>query len=202
MLHFDGALTLTDDTGNLELQGADLAVAAEDEVILKSDGTNWHLVAWSGGLRLGRSYTVTGTWDFTGATVTGTTTFASGAEVNTGTEAAKAIAPNTVVSHEGVIKGWINLDGTGTMTVDDHFNVTTGSCVDNGTGDYTIAWATDFAGTDYACVATAGPYSGPAYDVKVCIAAIAAGTVQIKVLDNSNNPQDVDPLCVIAIGDR
>lgn len=49
LLHFDGALTLTDNTGNLELQGADLVVAAEDEVILKSDGTNWHLVATTAG---------------------------------------------------------------------------------------------------------------------------------------------------------
>jgi len=42
-LHFDGALTLTDDTGNLELQGRDLSVKAEDEVTLVSDGTNWLL---------------------------------------------------------------------------------------------------------------------------------------------------------------
>ena len=47
ILHFDGALTLTDNTGNLELQGSDLAVLAETEVILKSDGTNWHFVASS-----------------------------------------------------------------------------------------------------------------------------------------------------------
>jgi len=47
ILHFDGALTLTDDTGNLELQGSDITVAAEDEVMLKSDGTNWHRVASS-----------------------------------------------------------------------------------------------------------------------------------------------------------
>lgn len=49
LLHFDSALTLTDDTGNLELQGANLAVAAESEVILKSDGTDWHLVSYSNG---------------------------------------------------------------------------------------------------------------------------------------------------------
>lgn len=51
LLHFDGALTLTDDTGNLELQGNDLNVNAEDEVILKSDGTNWHLVSHSSSSR-------------------------------------------------------------------------------------------------------------------------------------------------------
>lgn len=47
LLHFDSALTLVDDTGNLELQGSNLSVAAESEVILKCDGTDWHLVAYS-----------------------------------------------------------------------------------------------------------------------------------------------------------
>ena len=44
-LHFDGALTLTDDTGNLELNGSDVIIAAEDNVILGCDGTNWHLLS-------------------------------------------------------------------------------------------------------------------------------------------------------------
>lgn len=47
ILHFDGALTLVDDTGNLELGGQNLSISAEDEVILKCDGTNWHLVSAS-----------------------------------------------------------------------------------------------------------------------------------------------------------
>ena len=46
-LHFDSALTLTDDTGNLELGGTNVSVAAEDDVILRSDGTNWNLVGTS-----------------------------------------------------------------------------------------------------------------------------------------------------------
>lgn len=44
-LKFDGALTLTDNTGNLELQGADISISAEDTVGLLSDGTNWHLIS-------------------------------------------------------------------------------------------------------------------------------------------------------------
>lgn len=43
-LQFDGALTLVDNTGNLELNGADLDVQAEDVVCLVCDGTNWLLV--------------------------------------------------------------------------------------------------------------------------------------------------------------
>lgn len=47
LLQFDGALNLVDDTGNLELNGSDLSVNAEDHVILVSDGTNWHLATSS-----------------------------------------------------------------------------------------------------------------------------------------------------------
>ena len=44
-LKFGGTLTLVDDTGNLELQGADVVVNNEDVVCLASDGTNWHLIS-------------------------------------------------------------------------------------------------------------------------------------------------------------
>lgn len=65
-LKFDGDLTLTDDTGNLELQGVDVTVAAEDVVVLVSDGTNWHKVshssASSGSVEV---FTTTGTNNWT-----------------------------------------------------------------------------------------------------------------------------------------
>lgn len=54
-LHFDSALTLTDNTGNLELNGADIVVEAEDDIILVSDGTNWRYV---GGSNNARNFTI------------------------------------------------------------------------------------------------------------------------------------------------
>jgi hypothetical protein len=36
---------------------------------------------------------------------------------------------------EGLCKGWMNLDGTGTIAIQDSFNVS--GVTDNGTGDYT-----------------------------------------------------------------
>lgn len=201
VLHFDGALTLTDDTGNLELQGADLTVAAEDEIILKSDGTNWHLVAYSAGVDVTRNFTWTGTHDFTGATVSGIVDFASAAEVKTGTEAAKAVAPNTMVSHEGVVKGWINFDGSGTPSITSSFNVT-GSITDNNTGDFTFSWDTDFGGTTYA-LAGFSFETGNVYNyVSASDAAPAAGTVRVFVIQHNGTAQDATGISVIAIGDR
>lgn len=46
-LHFDGALTLVDNTGNLELRGNNITVAAEDIVGLVSDGTNWNIIDYN-----------------------------------------------------------------------------------------------------------------------------------------------------------
>lgn len=208
ILHFDGALTLVDDTGNLELQGANLTVAAEDEVILKSDGTNWHLVAWSGGLRVGRDYTVTGTWDFTGATVSGTTDFASSAEVKTGTESAKAVAPSTMVSHEGVIKGRVTFDGTGTPAISDSFNVDTGTgLTDNGTGDYTIPWDTNFGNANYsvdgsAKQGTAGTGATAVFMIADRSSNPAAGSVRILTTNSGGTLVDMDYVSVTATGDR
>jgi len=56
-LHFDGALTLTDDTGNLELNGANVTISAEDNVILVCDGTNWHMAAHYSGATVGTTQT-------------------------------------------------------------------------------------------------------------------------------------------------
>lgn len=175
LLHFDGALTLVDDTGNLELQGSSLSVAAEDEVILKSDGTNWHLVAHS----------------------KRPVSAASGAEVKTGTEAAKYVAPSTVISHEGVIKAWANFNGTGTPAYNDSFNFT-GSITDNGTGNYTLSIDTDFAGTNYVVVGSVDN-SGTYY---VNFDGHAAGTVTVEVRDTSGTAADSDNIMILLIGDR
>ena len=50
ILHFDGSVTLQEDTGgaeNLKLGGSDINATAGDEVILKCDGTDWHFVGGS-----------------------------------------------------------------------------------------------------------------------------------------------------------
>jgi hypothetical protein len=53
----------------------------------------------------------------------------------------------------GVPKAWVNFNGTGTVAIRDSFNVS--SITDNGTGDYTINFATAMPNANYAVTLTA-----------------------------------------------
>ena len=69
-------------------------------------------------------------------------TFASGGD----TLVTALSAPS--VSAVNTAKAWANFNGTGTPALRNSYNVS--SITDNGTGDYTINWDTDFSSTDYA----------------------------------------------------
>ena len=62
------------------------------------------------------------------------------------------IPPDLVKHSPGVAKGWIEWDNASAVEVS--HNVT--SLTDNGTGDQTITWATDFSGADYCVVGCNG----------------------------------------------
>ena len=51
---------------------------------------------------------------------------------------------------QGVAKMWVNFTGTGTVAINDSFNVA--SITDNGTGDYTITFTNAMANANYAIV--------------------------------------------------
>lgn len=57
------------------------------------------------------------------------------------------------VNTNSLIKAWVNFTGTSTVTINDHYNVS--SITDNGTGDYTVNYTTAFGSINYAFVATA-----------------------------------------------
>ena len=54
---------------------------------------------------------------------------------------------------EGVAKAWINLDGTGTISTNDSFNIS--GTTDNGTGDYTFTINNDMNNNDYSHIGSA-----------------------------------------------
>jgi len=58
----------------------------------------------------------------------------------------------------GSAKAWCVFNGTGTATIDDSLNTT--SLTDNGTGDYTLDWASSFSSTRYAGGGIAGNTNG------------------------------------------
>jgi hypothetical protein len=124
---------------------------------------------------------------------------ASAAEVKTGTEAAKYVAPSTVIAHEGVVKGWIVFNGTGTIAISESYNVS--GITDNGTGDYTVVWDVDFATANYSVSGSSG-ITAPHY-LGIAIREIAAGSTRIWVQRYDNGGiTDAGYVSVQAIGDR
>lgn len=102
----------------------------------------------------------------------------------------------------GNVKGWVNIDGTGTAAVSDSLNVD--SITDNDVGDFTITWDTDFANTDYA-VAGMAINDNPTNAVTVCIkdgVDLTVGATNILVANQGGTAVDRDPITVIAIGDQ
>ena len=61
---------------------------------------------------------------------------------------------NQTSIQQGLIKGWIRFDGTGTIAIDDSFNYA--SITDNGTGNYTATLSNPMNNILYAPVAGAG----------------------------------------------
>ncbi len=220
VLHFDGALTLTDDTGNLELQGSDLVVAAEDEVILKSDGTNWHLVAHSsrgGNLTANNVWTGTqefqDTIDMTAAPLLGASPIVlEGATANDFETTVAVVDPTAdrtvTIGDEDLnlaqqcVKAWVKFDGSNTPGYTDQFNFT-GSITDGGTGIYTLTIDVDFANANYAFTGMCRQ-SGAGITTDVYVDddnGAAAGTIQVTT-QNAGSVVDATEICLILIGDR
>lgn len=98
------------------------------------------------------------------------------------------------------VKAWINFNGTGTIAIRDSFNVT--SIVDNGTGDYTVNWATDFANVNYTLVGMAGKNTGANSFVGEIYGGRAVGSAQVATWDGANTQFDAPAVMVMSIGDQ
>lgn len=92
-----------------------------------------------------------------------------------------------------VPKGWIRFNGTGVISIDASFNVT--SITDNGTGDYTVTWDRDFSTANYAISVTGDATARGAYTV-----ALLAGSSQVRTADFNGTLTDAAIVTVTAIG--
>jgi len=70
----------------------------------------------------------------------------------------KALSPGLVAG--GLCRAWVSFNGTGTVAIRSAFNVS--SITDNGTGDYTVNFATAMPDVNYAAVKSAA-YQGANY---------------------------------------
>lgn len=97
------------------------------------------------------------------------------------------------------IKGWVNFMGSGTVTINDSFNVS--GIVDLGPGNYRIAWDTNFASANYAAAGNVSCIG--CSDWNVSFNNMLTGTIDMLVYDVSV-PGFFDPgkaFCM-AIGDQ
>lgn len=135
------------------------------------------------------------------------TAAASAAEVLTGTEAAKYVAPSTVVSHQGVVKGWVAFDGT-TQTITDSYNIDTGAGItENSAGDYTIPWDSNFGTANGYVVFGSGFITAdptvPCAVLPQSATALAAATARVECIrTDTTAPVDANLVTLAAIGDR
>ena len=89
-------------------------------------------------------------------------------------------------------KGWINLDGTGTIAIEDSHNVS--SIQDGGTGNYDIFWDVDLANVNYSAV-----ISTDYQHIK--LGSIAVGTIGIYVSASNLVAADAPTITAVAFGD-
>lgn len=83
----------------------------------------------------------------TGTSFNNITGIATQAECETGSDLGKVVTPGRQQFHPSACKGWIAAAGDGSA-IDGSYNVS--SLTDNGTGAFTVNWATDFSSTVYA----------------------------------------------------
>ena len=100
---------------------------------------------------------------------------------------------------QGLIKGWIRFDGTGTIAIDDSFNYA--SITDNGTGDYTATLSTAMGNVNYAPVAGAGDVD---YGAKIDLEHSATNTttaMRLRTAGTNSGTGDTDLVSIHIAGD-
>ena len=112
--------------------------------------------------------------------------------------------PIANVAQDLIVKAWINFDGTGTIDINDSYNVS--SIADVGVGNYTINWDTDFANTDYCILngmtahASNPTGSGAIYIINTQTPAV--GSVLVWVTNQTPAVVDEEGIYIAAIGDQ
>lgn len=167
----------------------DLAVVSGDLKICTAAGTPGTFVS---NLLANGSVSLTSDWNVGSHKIT---------NVTDPTAAQDAATKNYVESgnFDARIKAWIHFNGMGTISISDSFNVT--SITDNGTGDYTITWDTDFVNAYYSVVGMSG-YSSSTFVKDKTSTSLSTGSARIEVVDTNAVLTDDAMIMLIAVGDQ
>jgi len=90
-------------------------------------------------------------------------------------------------------RAWINMDGTGTISIRGSGNVS--SIVDNGTGDYTVNFSTNMSGTNYNVVGSSNhntTYANSRMFFQSISTLRLTSSVRVRALGDGGSALDVD----------
>ena len=101
----------------------------------------------------------------------------------------------TTSLQQGVVKIWVDLDGTGTIAIDDSLNCA--SATDNSTGNYTVTYTNNMASATYS------PTGGGSNRRVIIFQSRATSNTNIYSQDHNDgtNEADADPACFHICGD-
>jgi len=111
--------------------------------------------------------------------VTGTVVTSATAAANVPKPTALSTASGSAPSFSA--RAWVNFNGTGTVAIRASANVS--SITDNGTGDYTVNFATAMADANYAISATGEWTSGTEGEVTVYNQTTPMSTTQVRIIN-------------------
>lgn len=136
-------------------------------------------------------------------TVAGKIEIAVQSEMETGSDTTRAVTPGRQQFHQSAAKAWVQYDSTGGIL--SSYNVA--SVTDNGAGNLSPVWATDFSSANHVVVATAEVASTPSaattYVTQILPAGRNAGGCNIVTVRLSDFTQvDVSCVNVAAFGDQ
>ena len=140
-------------------------------------------------------------YDGTQFNLLGPRPIATQAQQEAGTNVVNAVSPGRQQFHPSAAKGWVNFNGTGTAAIVVSYNVT--SLTDEGTGDFTVTWATDFASANYALAGWVGGAAGSSTGLMSGSSAAdpVAGSVRVRTTV-AGSGTDCSVSTLVAFGDQ
>jgi len=105
--------------------------------------------------------------------------------------------PSIPALDKRMAKAWVNFNGTGTVAINDDYNVS--SITDNGTGDYSVNFETNMSNTSYAVTgSTIG--SGGYYSTFTCGGSVSTSATRIYIQHINNSRYDNSRVSLIVMG--
>ncbi len=179
VLQFDSTASLVDGS-NLKLAG-NFQGAAESQIMLSSDGTNWFEVSRSPITALAA---------------------ASQAEMETATATTVYVTPGRTQYHPGVAKAWCSFNGTGTPAMIVSHNMDA-SITDGGAGIWTVSFTTDFSSGSYCATFGVLGNGGDLFGVNIQAGSTpAAGSVILTAWNSVGGAVDLAMVNMAVYGDQ